>query len=86
MWNRKILAKYGSAVDALIATMVCEGAACIQNMGIGGGFLLTGYHKATDTVYTLNARESAPSAATVDMFQGNHTSSQFGSTVSLIKL
>lgn len=37
-------------------------------MGIGGGFLLTIYNKMNGTAEVLNARESAPLAATKDMF------------------
>lgn len=37
-------------------------------MGIGGGFLLTIYTKSSNTSETLNARETAPAAATENMF------------------
>lgn len=58
----------GSVADAAIATMLCEGVTCPQSTGLGGGFLLTIYTKATGVVETLNAREVAPKAATYDMF------------------
>ncbi|XP_014287686.1 glutathione hydrolase 1 proenzyme isoform X2 [Halyomorpha halys] len=64
----KILKKYGNAVDSLIATMLCDGLTCMQNMGIGGGFIATLYIKSESKVVTINARESAPAAATFDMF------------------
>ncbi|CAH2235526.1 jg26711 [Pararge aegeria aegeria] len=67
--GRNILEKNGSAVDAAIATLFCEGLACAQCMGLGGGFLATIYDAKTRTVRVLNARERAPSAATEDMFQ-----------------
>ncbi|CAH1405791.1 unnamed protein product, partial [Nezara viridula] len=64
----KILKKYGNAVDSLIATMLCDGLTCMQNMGIGGGFIATLYIKSESKVITINARETAPAAATFDMF------------------
>ena len=47
-------------------------------MGIGGGFMMTIYHAETKTVATLDARESAPAAATTDMFKGDPEASQHG--------
>jgi hypothetical protein len=66
-----ILKKQGSAADAAIATLFCEGIACPQSMGLGGGFLLTMYHKESGIVETMNARESAPIHATEDMYVDN---------------
>jgi len=68
----------GNAVDAAIATLFCEGVACPQSMGLGGGFVMTIYNKTTGEVHTINAREHAPLAATEDMFNGNSTLSQKG--------
>lgn len=77
-FGKQMLAKNGSAVDAAIATLLCDGVTCLQNMGIGGGFLMTIYIKKTGEVVTLNARETAPAAATEDMYEGNSNWSQFG--------
>lgn len=63
-----ILRKGGSAADAAIGALFCEGIACPQSMGLGGGFLLTIFIKSTNKAETLNARETAPAAATRDMF------------------
>ncbi len=60
----------GSAADAAIATLFCEGVAVPQSCGLGGGFFLTIYTKSTGKVETLNARETAPGACTPDMFVG----------------
>ena len=38
---RDILAKGGTAVDAAVATIFCNGVVNPQSMGIGGGFLMT---------------------------------------------
>ena len=47
-------------------------------MGIGGGFLMTIYSKETGKVETLNARETAPGAATRDMYHGDAKASEKG--------
>lgn len=77
-FGKQMLQKNGSAVDAAIATLLCDGVTCLQNMGIGGGFFMTIYIKETGEVVTLNARESAPAAAYEDMYKGNSTLSQNG--------
>lgn len=73
-----ILQKGGSAADAAIAALFCEGVAQPQSMGLGGGFLLTIYIKETGEVKTLDAREVAPKKATRDMYAGNSTLSSEG--------
>ncbi|XP_045773048.1 glutathione hydrolase 1 proenzyme-like isoform X2 [Maniola jurtina] len=67
--GREILEKNGTAVDAAIAALFCEGLACPQCMGLGGGFLATIYDARTRTVRVLNARERAPAATHEDMFK-----------------
>lgn len=42
----------------------------MQSMGPGGGFVLNIYVAAERRAYTLNARETAPSGVTNDMFKG----------------
>lgn len=63
-----ILAQNGTAMDAALATMFCDGLYNMQSMGIGGGFLMTIYKKSEKKAYTLNAREAAPRNSTEDMF------------------
>jgi len=70
--------KNGSAVEAAIAALFCEGVVCVQSMGLGGGFLMTIYKRDTGEVETLNAREVAPKAANKTMFNGNSTLSTVG--------
>uniref|UniRef100_T1PAS5 Gamma-glutamyltranspeptidase n=1 Tax=Musca domestica TaxID=7370 RepID=T1PAS5_MUSDO len=66
----QMLTDGGTAVDAAIATLLCEGVILTHSMGIGGGFVATIYKKSTRKMETLIARESAPAAATKDMFVG----------------
>ncbi|XP_050350816.1 glutathione hydrolase 1 proenzyme-like [Nymphalis io] len=66
--GRSILEREGSAVDAAIATLFCEGIGCAQCMGLGGGFLATVYDASSGRVRVLNARERAPAATREDMY------------------
>ncbi|KAK4461621.1 hypothetical protein QBC42DRAFT_269733 [Cladorrhinum samala] len=73
----KIIAVGGSAADAMVATTLCVGVVGMYHSGIGGGgFMLVrdemGRYEAIDY------RETAPAAATVDMYQGNPTGSTHG--------
>lgn len=76
----------GTAVDAAIATLFCNGVYTSQSMGIGGGFVMTIYIKDTGEVETLNARETAPGAATQNMYHGNEKASEAGKLLSLFTL
>ena len=65
---RDILQKKGTAVDAAIAVLFCNGVVTSESMGIGGGFIMT-VHLANGTALSLVARETAPAAASRDMFR-----------------
>jgi len=75
---RDILKKGGNAVDATIAAMLCDGIALPYATGLGGGFLMLVYNKTSNNFTTIDARETAPGAATVDMFHGNSNISRKG--------
>ena len=62
----------GTAVDAAIAGLFCNGVYSSQSMGLGGGFMMTIYDSKTKRSYSLNARETAPAAASVNMFEGRY--------------
>jgi gamma-glutamyltranspeptidase/glutathione hydrolase len=65
----EILRAGGSATDAAIATMLALGVVEPQNSGIGGGSFWVSHHagrRARTT--TIDARETAPAAATPDWF------------------
>ena len=69
------MAKRGTAVDAAVAVLFCNGVVTSQSMGIGGGFIMT-IHLSNGTDISLVAREKAPAAVTRDMFR--NTSSTLG--------
>ena len=80
-----ILRENGTAVDAAVAALVCNGVYNSHSMGLGGGFLLTFYnrytlhltllpaslYRSTGHATCLNAREEAPGLSSVDMFGGD---------------
>lgn len=59
----------GTAVDAMIATLFCEGVVLPESTGLGGGLVGTIYEKATGKVETIVARERAPLASMPLMFE-----------------
>lgn len=61
--------KNGNAIDAAIATLLCNGITTFQSMGIGGGFIMNYYNHSEKKAYTMNAKEVAPIAATQNMFK-----------------
>ncbi|KOC63852.1 Gamma-glutamyltranspeptidase 1 [Habropoda laboriosa] len=68
--GKSMLEKNGSAVDAAIAAMICNGLVNMQSMGIGGGFFMTIYDKSSKRAYTLTARDRAPLASNATMYDG----------------
>jgi len=66
----EILGKGGSAVDAAIAVQIVLTLAEPQSSGIGGGAFLMHYDGAAKSLMAYDGRETAPAAATPDMFLG----------------
>nr|XP_039272083.1 glutathione hydrolase 1 proenzyme-like isoform X2 [Styela clava] len=69
--GKNILQEGGSLVDAAIATKLSLGVVSFQRAGIGGGFFMVYYDAKSKKDYFINAREVAPSAASVDLFKGD---------------
>ncbi|GAA5795294.1 hypothetical protein HPULCUR_000649 [Helicostylum pulchrum] len=73
----EILKKGGNAVDAAIASTLCIGVVDSFATGIGGGgFMLI--RSPNGTFEFIDFRETAPKAATEDMFVGNPMLAQVG--------
>ena len=65
-----ILAQGGSAVDAAIAVQMVLNLVEPQSSGIGGGAFLLHLDQAANQLLAYDGRETAPQAATADMFLG----------------
>lgn len=78
-FSRSILEKNGSAVDAALAALICNGLVNMQSLGFGGGFMMTFYERSSRRAYVLNARDRAPLAANSTMYDGKPANvSSFG--------
>ncbi|WP_419147944.1 gamma-glutamyltransferase [Pseudoalteromonas 'SMAR'] len=63
-----MLAKGGSAVDAMIATQLVLTLVEPQSSGIGGGGFILYYDKSKDKLITFDGRETAPQDADAGLF------------------
>ncbi|HEU0072105.1 MAG TPA: gamma-glutamyltransferase [Alphaproteobacteria bacterium] len=68
--GEEILAEGGNAIDAMIATQAVLNLVEPQASGIGGGGFLLHYDAAAKKLTSFDARETAPAAATPDLFLG----------------
>ncbi len=66
--GRDILRQGGSAIDAAIAMQMVLTLVEPQSSGIGGGGFLVHYDASRKQIVTYDGRETAPAAATADMF------------------
>ena len=75
---RDIFRKNGTAVDAAIAVLICNGAVHSHSLGLGGGFFMIIYIKSEGKSYFLNAREMAPLKSDENMYKNPDSSSTDG--------
>jgi len=66
----KVLKAGGSAADAAVAVQAVLGLVEPQSSGLGGGAFMVYYNAKTRTTTVYDGRETAPSGATPDMFEG----------------
>ncbi|WP_298860139.1 gamma-glutamyltransferase [uncultured Sulfitobacter sp.] len=64
-----VLARGGTAADALVAVQVMLGLVEPQSSGLGGGAFLVWYDATSGEITTFDGRETAPLAATPRLFQ-----------------
>ena len=64
----EVLRSGGTAADAAVAVAATLGVSDPYVAGIGGGGYFVYYDARTRTVYTIDGRETAPSAATPSLF------------------
>ncbi|PVD32769.1 hypothetical protein C0Q70_08215 [Pomacea canaliculata] len=74
-------AKGGNAADAAIAAAICAGLMSAHSSGIGGGVFIVFYNRTSGQAITINARETAPAAASQDMFVNNPSLSTYDGTI-----
>lgn len=65
----KVLARGGTAADAMVAVQAVLGLVEPQSSGLGGGAFLVWYDAESGALTTLDGRETAPAEATPRLFQ-----------------
>lgn len=77
----QVLRRGGSAVDAAVAVQAVLGLVEPQSSGLGGGAFMMHYDASTGEVTGYDGRETAPAAATPDLFLDNGRPLPFGEAV-----
>ena len=62
-----LLEKGGNAADAMVGTVICVGTVAMYHSGIGGGGFMV-IRTPEDKYEVIDFRETAPAAASQDMF------------------
>lgn len=68
----------GNAVDAMVSTVLCQGILAPFASGLGGGAFILMHRSDTGISTFYDARETAPGAAEMSLFEKNATTSKFG--------
>ena len=76
-----VLRRGGSAVDAAVAVQAVLGLVEPQSSGLGGGAFMMLYDASTGEVTSFDGRETAPAAATPELFHENGRPLPFGEAV-----
>lgn len=77
----KVLREGGSAVDAAVAVQAVLGLVEPQSSGLGGGAFMMVFDAGTGEVTSYDGRETAPAAATPELFFDNGRPLGFGEAV-----
>jgi gamma-glutamyltranspeptidase/glutathione hydrolase len=77
----QVLRRGGSAVDAAVAVQAVLGLVEPQSSGLGGGAFMMVFDAATGEVTSYDGRETAPAAATPELFHENGRPLGFGDAV-----
>ncbi|CAD6192643.1 unnamed protein product [Caenorhabditis auriculariae] len=75
---RNVIMEGGNAVEAAISAVFCNGVVNPYATGIGGGGFFVLYRKEQKKCVFINSRETAPAAATQNMFVADKASAQLG--------
>ncbi|MCL7030281.1 hypothetical protein MKW94_020924 [Papaver nudicaule] len=73
-----MLREGGHAVDAAVATCLCLGVVYPMSSGIGGGAFMVVLNASTSTAQAFNSRETAPLAASQNMYAKNIQNKSMG--------
>lgn len=77
----RVLRDGGSAVDAAVAVQAVLGLVEPQSSGLGGGAFMMVYDAATREITSYDGRETAPAAATPELFYENGQPLDFGAAM-----
>ncbi|KAK5975395.1 hypothetical protein GCK32_005652 [Trichostrongylus colubriformis] len=76
--KRDVLIRGGNAVDAAIATVICEGGLRPHATGFGGGMVMLLHDRDINETTVISAYSSAPRSVTEETFAINHALAEIG--------